>query len=63
MQHKNIEVPLVIIRRMKKLLVIVILFLGIAVLAVSLSELETIAYTLRRAHLTFFLLGIVIQLA
>ena len=48
---------------MKKLLVIVILFLGIAVIAVSLSELETIAYTLRRAHLTFFLLGIVIQLA
>ncbi|MBM3124817.1 MAG: flippase-like domain-containing protein [Chloroflexi bacterium] len=48
---------------MKKLFAVAILFLGIAVIAVSLSELETIASTLRRAHLTFFLIGILIQLA
>jgi uncharacterized protein (TIRG00374 family) len=47
---------------MKKLFIVVILFLGIAVVAISFSELETITRTLRRAHLTFFLLGILVQL-
>ncbi|MBI3162874.1 MAG: flippase-like domain-containing protein, partial [Chloroflexi bacterium] len=47
---------------MKKLFVIVILFLGIAVVAISFSELETILLTLRKAHLTFFMLAILVQL-
>src|SRR5690349_6472097 len=48
---------------MKKLFIVIVLFLGIAVVAISFSELETIVKTLRRAHLTFFLLGILVQLA
>jgi uncharacterized protein (TIRG00374 family) len=48
---------------MKKLFIVVILFLGIAVVAISFSELETIVRTIRRAHLTFFILGIIVQLA
>ncbi len=47
---------------MKKLFVIVILFLGIAVVAISFSELETIMLTLQKAHLTFFILAILVQL-
>ena len=47
---------------MKKLLVIFVLFLGIAVVALSFSELETIMSTLRKAHLTFFLLAILAQM-
>jgi uncharacterized protein (TIRG00374 family) len=47
---------------MKKLLVIVVLFSGIAVVALSFSELETIAATLRKAHPTFFLLAILVQM-
>jgi uncharacterized protein (TIRG00374 family) len=47
---------------MKKLLIVVVLFLGIAVVAISFSELETIARTLRRAHLHYFILGILVQL-
>jgi uncharacterized protein (TIRG00374 family) len=47
---------------MKKLFVIVVLFLGIAVVAISFSELETIMSTLRKAHLTFFILAISVQL-
>ena len=47
---------------MKKLFVVVILFLGIAVVAISFSELETIMLTLRKAHLTFFILAIIVQL-
>lgn len=47
---------------MKKLLVVVVLFLGIAVVALSFSEFETIALTLQKAHLTFFLLAILIQM-
>lgn len=47
---------------MKKLLVIVVLFSGIAVVALSFSELETIMFTLRKAHLTFFLLAILVQM-
>jgi uncharacterized protein (TIRG00374 family) len=47
---------------MKKLFVILVLFLGIAVVAISFSELETIMSTLRRAHLTFFILAILVQL-
>ena len=47
---------------MKKLFVIVILFLGIAVVAISFSELETIMLTLQKAHLGFFILAIFIQL-
>jgi len=48
---------------MKKLFIVVVLFLGIAVVAISFSELETIARTLRRAHLQYFILGILVQLA
>lgn len=51
-----------IITAMKKLFVIVLLFLGIAIVAISLSELETIMSALRKAHLTFFILAIVVQL-
>lgn len=47
---------------MKKLFVVVILFLGIAVVAISFSELETILQTLRKAHLAFFILAILVQL-
>ncbi len=47
---------------MKKLILVVILFLGIGVVAISFSELETILFTLRKAHLAFFILGIFIQL-
>jgi uncharacterized protein (TIRG00374 family) len=47
---------------MKKLLVIVVLFLGIAVVVISLSEIETILSALKKAHLTFFLLAILVQM-
>ena len=47
---------------MKKLIVVVVLFLGFAVVALSFSEIETIALTLRRAHLAFFLLAIFVQM-
>lgn len=47
---------------MKKLFIIVILFLGIAVVAISFSELETIMRTLQKAHLGYFILAIIIQL-
>ena len=46
---------------MKKLSVILILFLGIAIVAISFSELETIMLTLQKAHLGYFLLAILIQ--
>jgi len=46
---------------MKKLILVVVLFLGIAVVAISFSELETIMLSLRKAHLGFFLLAILIQ--
>jgi len=48
---------------MKKLFVIVILFLSIAVVAISFSELETIMRTLQKAHLGYFILAILIQIA
>ena len=51
-----------IIVGMKKLFLVVILFLGIAVVAISFSELETIMQTLQKAHLTFFILAILVQL-
>ena len=47
---------------MKKLFVVVVIFLGIAVVVISFSELETILKTLRHAHLGFFILAIIIQL-
>ena len=47
---------------MKKIFFILVLFLGIAVVAISFSELETIMSTLRKAHLTFFILAIIVQL-
>ncbi len=47
---------------MKKLVLVVVLFLGIAVIAISFSELETIMLSLQKAHLGFFLLAILIQL-
>ena len=48
---------------MRKLFVIVVLFLGFAVVVISFSELETIARTLQRSHLQYFFLAILIQLA
>jgi uncharacterized protein (TIRG00374 family) len=47
---------------MKKWMVIVILFLGIAVIVLSFSELETIVLTLQRAHLRYFFLALLIQM-
>ena len=47
---------------MKKLFLVVILFLGIAVVVISFSELETIMLTLQKAHLIFFILAIIVQL-
>ncbi len=46
---------------MKKLFVIIVVFLGIAVIAISFSELETIIKTLQHAHLGFFILAILFQ--
>lgn len=46
---------------MKKFILIVILFLGIALVALSFSELETIIKTLNKAHLGFLLLALLIQ--
>lgn len=46
---------------MKKLFVIIVIFLGIAVIAISFSELETIIKTLQHAHLGFFILAILFQ--
>jgi glycosyltransferase 2 family protein len=46
---------------MRKFFVIVILFLGVFIVALSFSELETILETLRKAHLAYFLLAILIQ--
>jgi hypothetical protein len=46
---------------MKKLIVIVFLFLGIIVIALSFSELETIVLTIQRAHLRYFFLALLIQ--
>lgn len=50
-----------IIPVMKKITIFLILFLGIAIIAISFSELETIMDTLQKAHLGFFLLAILIQ--
>ncbi|MEW6401275.1 MAG: lysylphosphatidylglycerol synthase transmembrane domain-containing protein [Chloroflexota bacterium] len=47
---------------MRKLFLVVVLFLGIAVVAISFSELETIALTLRQSHLRYFALAILVQL-
>ena len=46
---------------MKKLFIVVVLFLGIAVVVISFSELETIMLTLQKAHLGYFLLAILIE--
>lgn len=51
-----------IITGMKKLFVVVILFLGITVVVISFGELETIMLTLQKAHLGYFILAILIQL-
>jgi uncharacterized protein (TIRG00374 family) len=47
---------------MKKLLVIVVLFLGIAVVSLGFGEIETIVLTLQKAHPTFFLFAILVQM-
>lgn len=47
---------------MKKLFIIVILFLGIAVVVISFGELEKIMLTLQKSHLEYFILAITIQL-
>jgi uncharacterized protein (TIRG00374 family) len=46
---------------MKKFFVIVVIFLGIMVVALSFGELETIAETLRHAQLHFLILAILFQ--
>src|SRR5688572_30087370 len=46
---------------MKKIFVVIILFLGAIVVALSFSELETIVLTLQQAHLRYFFLAILIQ--
>lgn len=46
---------------MKKLFVVIVLFLGVIIVALSFSELETILFTLQKAHLGFFLLALLIQ--
>lgn len=48
---------------MNKFLIFIVLFLGVIVVAFSFSELETILFTLQRAHLGFFLLALLIQIA
>jgi uncharacterized protein (TIRG00374 family) len=47
---------------MKKLSIVVVLFLGIAVVALSFSELEKIVLTLQKSHLQYFILAILVQL-
>jgi uncharacterized protein (TIRG00374 family) len=47
---------------MKKLFVVVILFLGIALVVISFGELEKITLTLQKSHLEYFILAIIIQL-
>lgn len=46
---------------MKKFILIVFLFLGIALVAISFSEFETIIKTLQKAHLGYFILALLIQ--
>jgi uncharacterized protein (TIRG00374 family) len=46
---------------MRKFIAVFILFLGIVVVALSFSELETILKTLQHAHMRYFFLAIVIQ--
>ena len=48
---------------MNKFFVFLILFLGVIVVVFSFGELETILQTLQKAHLGFFLLAILIQIA
>ena len=48
---------------MKKFFVVIIVFSGIAIIAISFSELETIVRTLQHAHLGYFLLAIAFQIA
>lgn len=46
---------------MRKLLFVLILFLGVFLVVFSFSELETLLFTLQRAHLGYFLLALLIQ--
>jgi len=46
---------------MKKLIAVVIMFLGIAIVVLSFGELETILATLQHAHLPFLFLALVFQ--
>jgi glycosyltransferase 2 family protein len=48
---------------MNKFIVVIILFLGVALVVLSFGELETIVNTLRAGNLWFLLLGLIIQLA
>lgn len=47
---------------MRKFFVIIVLFLGAVVVALSFSELETILLTLRKAHIAYLILAVLIQL-
>lgn len=46
---------------MRKLFIVIVLFLGVAVIAISFSELETTLETLQRARIRYFLLAIMVQ--
>jgi glycosyltransferase 2 family protein len=61
-QVKACPFILCIIIGMKKFFFVIVLFLGIAVVALSFSELETIVATLKHAQLLYFLLAILFQL-
>lgn len=47
---------------MKKFILIVILFLGIALVAISFSEIKTIVKTLQKARLEYFILALLLQI-
>jgi glycosyltransferase 2 family protein len=46
---------------MKKLFIVVILFLGIAVVVISFGEIEKIMLTLQKAHLGYFILAMFVE--
>jgi uncharacterized protein (TIRG00374 family) len=48
---------------MRKLIIIVVLFLAIVVVALSFGEIETIIFTLQKSHLRYFALAILVQFA
>jgi len=47
---------------MKKLIIVIFLFLGVAVAALSFGELENILATLRQAHLRYLLVALILEI-